>query len=309
MAMRLGGLVLVGAGVLLLTVLTAPQCLGNPLDQLDPLLKTMWLVNITEAQSIVSEAVIDPTGIGGIYAVGLIAAAVCLFRIRAGQQPLPYAILLVLIATSWAVSAYQVRGMMFANLLAFIPLSALVADLRNIYIERQKDMRAVAAFVLSALASIPTVWGFSGVMIAEASSALAGTPPKVDEDEKAVCKSDNLKPLASLPPGRILATANPGAWLLRYTPHSVLTANYHRNQRGMLDALKASMASPGDALSILREDKVDYILLCGGDPQISDIIAKAPTGLFGRLENGEIPEYLEPIAIGTEKRLKLFKVL
>jgi hypothetical protein len=307
---RFAGLAAIGAAVLLLALLTSPQCLGNPLDQLDPLLKTMWLGNIGEAQSIVAETSIDPGAIGGLYAVGLIAVAVCAFRIHRRQQSLAYAILLVLVATNWAVSAYQVRGMIFANFLAFIPLSALVADLRDVYRARQKDARAALAFVMSVLASIPSVWAVSGVAIVEAGSALAGTPKKADDDKPAACFSGaDLAPLATLPVGRILATSNPGSMLLRFTPHSVLTANYHRDQAGMLAALKTAMAEPAEAVDMLHADKVDYVLVCGDDTQVGLITKKAPTGLFGRLMSGEIPEFLEPIAIGLDPRIKLFKVL
>jgi hypothetical protein len=307
---RFASLAAIGAGVFALAVLVAPQCLGNPLDQLDPLLKTMWLGSITEAQSMVAEMKVDPGTAGGFYAVGLIAVAVCVFRIRRGQQPLPYAILLVLIAVSWALTAYQVRGMIFANFLAFVPLSALIADLRDIYRARQNDLRAAAAFVLSTLASIPTVWTVAGVGVVEAGSAIAGTPQNNDADAKQVCISpDSLKPLASLPVGRILSTANPGSMLLRFTPHSVLTANYHRNQTGMLEALRTSMAQPAEAIDMLHREKIAYVLICDDDPQVDIIKTRAPTGLFGRLVNGEIPEFLEPIELGIDKKMRLFRVL
>ena len=72
---RFAALLGVGAAVLVLARVIAPQCLGNPLDQLDPLLKTMWLGSITEAQSIIAEMKVEPATAGGFYAVGLIAIA------------------------------------------------------------------------------------------------------------------------------------------------------------------------------------------------------------------------------------------
>src|SRR5262249_14409527 len=159
---------------------------------------------------------------------------------------------------------------------------------------RQNDLRAAAAFIFSVLASIPSVWTVSGAAMLEAGSALAGTPSKAEDDDNACSTPENLKPLASLPAGRILSTANPGALLLRMTRHWVLTANYHRTQTGMVEALHAAMASPADAVGMLHRDKVDYVLICDHDPQIGLITAKAPTGLFARLVNGEIPEFLEP---------------
>jgi hypothetical protein len=308
---RFLALAVVGGAVGVLALVIAPQCLHNPLNDLDPLLKTMWLGSIGEAQSIASEMTRNPATVGGFYAVGVIGAAVCGFRIMKREQTMAHAVLLALIGVSWAVSAFQVRGMMFANFLAFVPLSALIADLRDIYQTRQKDVRAAAAFVFSALASIPSVWTFSGVMVLEAGQAIAGIQNKSQTEEKDdVCVTEaRLKTLNGMPPGRILSTTNPGSVLLRYTPHAVLTANYHRNQTGMLAALKMGMAEPADALAMIKAEHVGYVLLCKQDPQVGMMTKDHPKGLFARLAAGDLPEFLEPIDHGGDKEMLLFRVL
>lgn len=310
--MRYLSLAGVGVVVAIAAVLIAPQCLGNPLSSLDPLLKTMWLGSITEAQSIVSEMTANPSLIGGLYAVGLIAVAVCLARIHRGQRVVQHAIMAALIGVSWLVAAVQVRGMIFANFLAFVPLSALIADLRDHYLRHRKDSRAAVAFVLSVLASVPSVWTVAGVLVAEAGSAVAGDR---DERKKAARKDDactsgdNLKPLADLLPGRILSTANPGSALLRFTPHSVLTANYHRNQKGMVAALEIGMASPENAYRMILDQNVAYVLVCNDDPQVKMMVKNHPDGFFARLADGEIPEFLMPLPHQAGDTFKLFRVL
>ncbi|MBL0372536.1 hypothetical protein JJB09_10905 [Rhizobium sp. KVB221] len=305
--MRLGALVLVGFVTAAIALIIAPQCLKNPLGDLDPLLQTMWLSSISEAQSIIAVA---PEDVGGFYAVGLIGVAVCLFRILRRQQATAHAILLALILVSWVISAVQVRGTIFASFLAFVPLSALISDLRDVYYARRNDTRAAAAFIIAVLASIPSVWTISGVMAFKAGDALAGTPPKQEETKAGACVTpQRLKSLASLPPGRILSTSNPGSVLLRYTPHAVLTANYHRNQAGMIAALKMGMAEPSEAWQMMKHEKIGYLLICTDDPQLSSISRAQPSGLFARLVNGEIPEFLEPVDNGGEKRMLVFRVL
>ena len=111
LVIRLASLAATGVVVLLLAQVIAPECLQSPLSNLDPLLKTYWISSISEAQSILSIADVEPGSIGTFYAVGIISAAVCLMRILRGEQVIPHAVLLGLIATSWAVSAVQVRGM------------------------------------------------------------------------------------------------------------------------------------------------------------------------------------------------------
>ena len=316
LAIRLGSLAVTGIAVLLLAVAIAPECLQNPFNTLDPLLRTHWINSIGEAQSIMSVAEVEPSSIGAFYAVGLIGVAVCLRRILRGEQVIPHAVLLVLIATSWAVSAFQVRGMLFANFLAFIPLSALVADLRRLYLERRNDARAVTAFVFAALFSVPSVWTVVGVLAAEPMNVLAGTDTTMnnkaeqDEDRAIVCvTAESGARLAALPAGRVLASFNEGPALLRYTQHSVLGANYHRNQRGMVAALQIGMAKPDAALAKLEAQKIRYVLLCDDDDMAEQIAKDNPGGLYASLLKNEIPGYLEELPIEKSTGLRIFEMI
>jgi hypothetical protein len=296
---RFTTLALAGVLVLATAILVAPECLQNPLNNLDPLLKTMWLSTITEAQSIVAQMQNSPEDIGGFYAVGLIALAVCFMRIMRREQTIAHTILLALIGISWIVSALQVRGMMFANFLAFIPLSALIADLRVLYVSRQKDSRAALAFVMSALLSVPAVWTIGGVAAFKAGDAIAGVPANQadaeDADAEPCVTEKSVADFAKMPAGRILAGFNTGPALLRFTPHSVLAANYHRNQAGMIATLKIAMAKPQDALPMLEAQGVSYVLFCKDDPLVDLMKTKYPDGFLARLGKGDVPGYLEEI--------------
>jgi hypothetical protein len=301
---RFTALALAGILVLATAILVAPQCLQNPLDNLDPLLKTMWLGTIKEAQSIAAEMVHNPEDIGGFYAVGLIALAVCLMRIMRRQQVVAHAILLALIGISWIISLLQIRGMMFANFLAFIPLSALIADLRALYRSRRNDMRAAAAFVMSALLSVPSVWTMGGIAAFEAGDAIAGVSANradAEGTETDTCVTENsMADFAKMPAGRILSGFNTGPALLRFTPHSVLAANYHRNQAGMIAMLKITMAKPQDALPMMEAQSISYLLFCKDDPLIDFMNAKYPQGLLARLAKSDVPGYLEEIPQRTD---------
>jgi hypothetical protein len=280
-------------------MLVAPECLQNPLNNLDPLLKTMWLNTIEEAQPILAKMEQSPEDIGGLYAVGLIALAVCLLRIVRREQAVAHTILLALIGISWIISALQVRGMMFANFLAFIPLSALVADLRALYVSRQKDTRAALAFVMAALLSVPAVWTMGGMAAFKAGDALAGVPANQADvknpDAEACVTEKRIADFASMRAGRILVGFNTGPALLRFTPHSVLAANYHRNQAGMIATLKIAMAKPQDALPMMEAQGVRYVLFCDDDPLVDLMKARYPDGFLAQLGKGDVPGYLEEI--------------
>jgi hypothetical protein len=314
-AVRFGALAVTGIIVLGLALLVAPQCLQSPLNDLDPLLKTYWISTITEAQSIGSELAASPESIGSFYAVGILAAAVCAMRILRREHIVPHALLFGLVAVSWIVSAVQVRGMLFANYLAFIPLSALVADLRGLYLERRNDMRAAAAFALSALLSVPSVWTIVGVLAFDPINALANATAAPDNAERnksdmLVCvTTDSIAGFAEMPPGRMLASFNEGPALLRFTPHSVIAANYHRNQRGMVAAIEMGMAKPQDVLTRLEEEKVRYVLLCDGDPLVERIARDRPDGLFAALLKHDIPGYLEERPASKSSGLRIYEII
>jgi hypothetical protein len=313
-AVRLGALAATGAVVLAIAVLVAPQCLRSPLSDLDPLLQTYWISTIREAQSIVAELAISPEGVGSFYAVGIIATMVSLMRISRGEQVLPHALLLGLIAVSWLVSAVQVRGMLFANYLAFIPLSALVADLRALYLARRNDVRAAAAFALSALLSVPSVWSVVGVLAFDPVNALAGVSSKpaaanANATARSCVTADSVATFARMPRGLVLASFNEAPALLRFTPHSVIAANYHRNQRGMIAAIRIGMDKPQDALTRLEVANIRYILVCDGDPLAARIAADHPDGLFAALSRNDIPGYLEEVAGTSAAGIRVYEVI
>lgn len=314
-AARLGALAATGLVVLGLALLLAPQCLQSPLSDLDPLLKTYWISNVREAQSIVAELSVSPEHVGAYYAVGIISVAVCVMRILRGENTVAHALLLGLIAVSWAVSAVQVRGMLFANFLAFIPLSALVADLRGLYLQRRDDARAATAFALSALLSVPSVWSLVGLLAFDPSNALAsvGAGAAVDSGNggtrQACVTSAHIAEFAALPAGRVLSSFNEGPALLRYTPHTVLGANYHRNQRGMVAVIRTGMAKPGDALARLEAGNVRYILLCTGDPMIERIAQDYPAGLFASLLKDDVPGFLEQHRTPDASGLRIYELI
>jgi hypothetical protein len=310
-AIRFGALVVTGVLVLGLALSIAPQCLQNPLSNLDPLLTRYWLNGIREAQSMVAELANSPHNIGAYYAVGLLASAVCLMRILRGEQPIPHALLLGLIALSWAVSVVQVRGMLFANFLASIPLAVVIADLRAHYTARPKDMGAALAFIVAALISVPSVWGLIGVTAFKTANAMVGSadPSNNSDDAEACITAKNATNIAKLPTGRILAGFDEGPALLRFTQHSVLAANYHRNQSGMLAALKLGMLKPQDALSMLEAHHVRYVLLCDSEALYHGVVADYPDGFYAALFNNDIPGYLEQMPDAEAPGYRLYQLI
>jgi hypothetical protein len=311
LAQRLAALGLVGAATLAAAVVIAPQCLGNPLATLDPLLVSMWLNNVTEAQSVMAQLNQDPWTAGGFYLVPVLAMALCLRRILQRRDVQAHAVLLALLAVSWGIALVQVRGAVFANLLSAIPMAALVAEMRTRANADQKDLRKGLAFAATALASVPFVWALAGLGLSMAvdkvtGQEISGLPT---QEEKVCTDADAMRFLAREPAGVVSGPSNLGAHILRFTPHRVLAAPYHRNQGGMLTELHAAMASPGDAVKFLRGAEVTLVAFCGSDPQIGIVKSVAPEGLYAQLSKGVVPDWLEPVPGTEDEPLQLYRVL
>lgn len=302
---RLAALAFSGVVIAASILIIAPGCLANPLDTLDPLLKTFWLSGVIEAQSVFAQFRLDPASIGGFYAAGLLAIAVCLWRIRHGASAEAHIVVLSLIAVAFAVGLVQIRGAIFSNMLAALPLGVAVADLRRASNADPKNLKIGLAFFCLTLASVPSAWALAGALLpgrsqAELFSGTAKRPSCVD--------AAAIAPLADEPVGVVAAASNLGAPILRYTGHRVLSAPYHRNQGGMLTELHIGLSNPQQAEAFLRGAHVTLLAFCADDTQTIDVARAEPGGLYAGLLNGKVPDYLEPIASTENATLRLYRV-
>ncbi|MGG7533880.1 hypothetical protein [Rhizobium sp. 12,4] len=294
--LRFTALAFIGVGVFGAAIVIAPQCLSDPLGNLDPMLVELWLRHISEAQSLLALARADPTAVGAFYAAGLFAIAVCIFRLIQRDRVQIHLILLFLIATSWAIALVQVRGSSFSNLLSILPLALLIIDVRRISNSDSENVAAAFVYVMSVLASVPAVWAVGGGLVSLQMENDA--QKKAAEPTKALsCTSkEALAPLAELPPGLVSAPSEMGVPILRFTQNRVLSAPYHRDQGGMLTEMHIGLATPQEAEAFLKGAGVTALAFCPKDLQTRELAKLKPDGLYAELGKGNIPPYLEPLA-------------
>jgi hypothetical protein len=302
-------------GLLLLTTrIIAPQCLADPLSTLDPLLVELWLNGVTEARSFLAEARTEPEMVGGFYAVGLFAIVVCLVRSLRREKTELHLVLLALIGASWGIALLQVRGAFFSNMLAILPLSLLITDLRRTSAADPGNPGAAFAYISVVLMSVPVVWALGGVLAVhgwkQAADMRALSSAGLSDGEVGECGDEaDMAVLNTLPAGVIAAPSNSGADILRWTPHRVLTAPYHRNQKGMLTELYIGLAQPGEARAFMRGAGVTTLAFCKTDPQTDALIRRKPDGLYANLARGQVPDYLQPFGEQSKSGFRLYRVL
>ena len=304
--------VLVGIGA----VTIAPQCLQNPLDELDPLLQSLWLSGVVEAQSVLAQAEKDPSAFGAFYAVGFFAICVCLFRIVNADRPRAHAIILALIGVCFAIALVQVRGAIFANLLAIPPLALLIAELRRKARNAPDQLGIGLLFALTAFLSVPSAWALFGVLAVEGTAGLtnrmkfmAGGSAATSSDSGPTCEAPaGFAALADLPKGTVAAASDFGPEILRFTHHRTLSGPYHRNQGGMLTEIHIGLAEPEEAAAFLRGSGVDYLVFCPTFAQTQVMAAMKTDGLYAQLLAGKEPGYLRPVPIGGPSGLQIYRV-
>ncbi|NYJ13613.1 hypothetical protein GGI64_004697 [Rhizobium leguminosarum] len=303
--LRFAALGLVGAGVLGSAMVIAPQCLSDPLAGLDPMLVELWLRNVSEAQSAFVLLRTDPFSIGGFYAAGLFAIAVCIFRIVRRDRMQIHLVLLFLLITSWAIALVQVRGSVFSNLIAILPLALLIIDIRRISNSDSENVAAAFVYIVTVLASVPAAWALGGGLAA----LQMGNGAQKQATEKVLsCTSRQaLAPLAGLPAGLVSAPSEMGVPILRFTQNRVLSAPYHRNQGGMLTELHIGLAEPQEAEAFLKGADVTVLGFCPGDLQTREIAKLKPDGLYAELGKGNIPPYLEPLPKAADVGVQFFR--
>lgn len=302
---------LAGAGLVIVAsvLVIAPGCLANPLDTLDPLLKTFWLSGVIEAQSAMAQFKLDPGSVGSFYAPGLLAMLVCLWRIRRGEKAEAHLVVLALLAVAFTVALIQIRGAIFSNMLSALPLGLAIADMRKASNADPKNLRIGLGFIGLTLASVPATWALAGALLPGRSQEMLQAGLSTETEKRASCTAEaSIAPLATEPVGVVAGASNLGASILRYTGHRVLSAPYHRNQGGMLTEMHIGLSNPQQAEAFLRGAHVTLVAFCPDDTQTIDLAKAEPGGLYAGLFKGEVPDYLEPIAGMQKASLRLYRV-
>jgi hypothetical protein len=154
----------------------------------------------------------------------------------------------------------------------------------------------VPQFVVTLLVT-PAAFTLGAITLASAGGTDAGLD--IDPPARQACVNrNNAAALARLPVGLIVTNEIEwGPYLVAFTPHAVLAAPYHiRLAASILTANAAFALPPAQARQVIAEAGVDYMVTCGthGPVGISD--DQTAVSLWGRLKDGEVPDWLVPVA-------------
>lgn len=302
---RLFGAAALGIVLAATLIFLFPACLGDPLGPLDPRLTELWLAHVTEARSILSLLHDLPQKVlpyYGLPAAGLVLGFLQCLRERDDRR-WTWIVGVSVLAVLSVVAAWEVRAGAAANAVAVALVPAALVRCLQTQNSRAVFLGLGRAVLVAALLLNPLALIAIGRAAARAGETVSGTHlPSVIADGPGTChRRADYVPLARLPRGLVLAFIDAGPFLLMETPHAVLAAPYHRDTRGNAAMFDVFLGTPSEAAARIAALGVDYIAFCPGAPDRYSYAASAPDGLAAALGRGEVPDFLERVALdGTD---------
>tara|TARA_R110000796_G_scaffold77989_4_gene174269 strand:+ start:6473 stop:8290 length:1818 start_codon:yes stop_codon:yes gene_type:complete len=300
--LRLGALMLVGAICAATLVMVGPECLSNPLEDLSPEVKTLWLDRVDEARPVFSNRPDRVSTLGFTLGITILALGLSLFGLYRRQRLRANLFFSGLLIAALAMTLYQIRFYVFGHLFAIIPLGLWIAD---VYRAGKAKSPSSVTYIGALALSLPFLWALPGLLVTDKAETGNKTGDKADCQQEGVFTT-----LETLPEGRILASADFGPMILNQTGHSILQGNYHRNQDGIRQAIGLWLSEAGDTQSLLAASGIDYVMTCPADAETRLLSGHDPEGFAARLKRNEIPDFLENIPFESEAKspAKLYRI-
>ncbi|QFT76495.1 hypothetical protein [Erythrobacter sp. THAF29] len=306
----LGGFVFAGGGALAILLATAPQCATGGFAELDPLVARYWHVNVVEGMPIWRQDVLTILQYAVTPVIGLIAAFNLASRSREWLRRFWFDYTLILLA-AFIVSLLVARAGAVACVLAAPPLAWQVRSWLRSIRNMKRPAPRVAATAALACALLPAL---PAMLLASAIPARAFVGASIAPNGPAPVKASSCKVgdaaarLQVLPAGEFYAPLDIAPDLLLTTDHSVLATGHHRGDASMKVLIETALGSPDDARKILASRGTAYVIACPSLSELRNYARAAPEGFAAVLLDEDQPEWLRPVALGSDTDLKVWKV-
>ena len=279
---------IVGAVLLLLIDV---RCAGGPFAMVDPQIWPVWHSHVRELQPLLTVFQVNPLTAAGIAAfpaaavlAGLALATQVTARRDFGFLTAAAVFLMAALTTLVAIRSYSYAMWLGMPLVAAAALQLFAA----------LKLRTLPARLVAGLMLTPMALSAGAITVASA-SGLSDTDSFARPASRACFASTSYAALARLPVGLAVTDISYGPFLLALTPHSVMSAPYHRLGPGIVAAHRALAAPPDEARRLLADARADYVMVCGPRPPDGLSEPARSRSLWGRLQAGMSPDWLEPM--------------
>lgn len=279
----------------------APQCRAGPFAHLDPLAYRLWYLNVDEGMPIWRQPVAAIPGLVWFSLVGVLGAARGWHAARDAEVKRRWLVVLALALASFAAALLVRRAIGSAQILAIPGGLGVILALRARALRLERPATRLLALAAAFLVPSPLGGIYMGAALApSAADEQAAADPACD-------RRCELAPLATLPPGYVLAGLDLGPPLLAFTPHQVLAGPYHRNDRAIAETMRAFLLPDRVARATMERHAMRYLLV---DPQSGEArlyMREGPRGLMAALAAGRTPAWLVAVPLPPGNRLRLYR--
>lgn len=265
--------VVIALSAALISLGLEPRCAKGVIGTFDPMIRPLWFDHIEEIATLFTMVRLRPSYVAGLFVLPVFATVCVLLRLKIFMGRDDGRVLVACFAMAFVVAIFQIRGAFYANVFAAPLVAATLVSVmaRSTVLKKIKTAPIIAALGLV----------MAGVLVSNATghTATAQVDSATLSDqtvESDVCrKRESYALLASLERGLVLAPIVRGSFILLHTPHAVISAPYHRFDRGIVLGqsilYKMELA---DAEAAISQRGITYIALCrtDGDSALASVL-------------------------------------
>jgi len=288
-AVRCASVLVVGAIATVLFIAIEPRCLRGPYAMMDPAAWPIWLAHVREMKPLVSLMAESPlTGIAvATFPAAALLAALILARTHKLRRDFGFIVATAAFVMAAVTTFAAIKSASYATWLAMPLVACFALHLFRLLRLESPVPRAAVGVLLT-----PAVLSLGAVTIANAAGI--GREDGFHRAETPVCfQNQSYAALAQLPAGVVATDVNYGPFVLALSRHSVVTAPYHRLSSAIVAAHRAFASPPEQARAMLAGLRADYVAVCGAHAPDGVDPAERDTSLWGRLQAGAVPDWLE----------------
>lgn len=317
LAWRFGALGLAAVFAAGIYLAVDPNCIHGPFADVDPRLKPFWLDHVQEVQTmphLYSRHADDAIAL----AVPVILAAlgwVWLGRTRARRADAGWRLSGLMLVLTAAAGFALIRAGGYAVWVAMPITAAAAGDIARRYRKLGVIAPLGAAVLFAPFITVHTALAAANAVSAALPHRPGAVTAKKPAQPKDFCfNAFAYAPLAAARPiGTVVGDIDFGPFVLIHTPHSTLSAPYHRMNWGILKArgiLTADADDPGPsgAEAKARALHIDYVLNCPVHRINADRDGIPANSLQRVMDEDDWPDWLERISPDNAP-IEVFRVL
>jgi hypothetical protein len=304
----LGAAGLLAAGAL---VLVAPQCASGPFASLDPVVVRFWYVHILEGRPVwlsgatMTAAMIVPPLLG-------LAGSAMAWRAHAdAAERRRWTVIFIALSGATILALLVMRAGATAQVFALPGCVWLTLTAWT----RARSVGSAPMRMIATAGAVMTLPFTAGVVSAQALQLVFPRLKAVDrmvfpanEVDQMCLKRDAVRALNALPQETVLVPLDLGGPMLFWTHHRLVATGHHRNNKAMADTINAFIGTADRAETLVRRRQATLIVFCRTANDFRYYRSVGRNSLAQHLAAGNPPAWLEPVAIGREYGLSVWRV-